>query len=169
MSRLIHLYCRVLDALAAAGLALMVALVFGNVVLRYAFDSGIAVSEELSRWLFIWITFLGAIVALREGGHLGTDLLLARLPPQLRRACGVLAQLLMLGICWLLLQGTLEQTRINWGNSAPSSGFSLAFFYGSGVVFAASAGLIVLQQLAAALLGTAPQAASQAPTATETA
>jgi TRAP-type C4-dicarboxylate transport system permease small subunit len=160
---LIHLYCRVLDALAAAGLALMVALVFGNVVLRYVFDSGIAVSEELSRWLFIWITFLGAIVALREGGHLGTDLLLARLPPRLRRACGVLAQLLMLGICWLLLQGTLEQTRINWSNTAPSSGFSLAFFYGSGVVFAVSAGLIVLQQLAAALLGhTPPQAATRA-------
>ena len=44
----------------------MVVLVFGNVVLRYVFNSGIAVSEELSRWLMVWLTFLGAIVALRE-------------------------------------------------------------------------------------------------------
>ena len=46
-------------------LALMVVMVFGNVVLRYGFNSGITVSEELSRWLFVWMTFLGAIVALR--------------------------------------------------------------------------------------------------------
>jgi hypothetical protein len=44
----------------AACLAAMVVLVFGNVVLRYGFNSGIAVSEELSRWLFVWLTFMGA-------------------------------------------------------------------------------------------------------------
>ena len=59
----------------------MVVLVFGNVVLRYGFNSGITVSEELSRWLFVWLTFLGAVVALREHAHLGTDTLVARLPP----------------------------------------------------------------------------------------
>jgi drug/metabolite transporter (DMT)-like permease len=52
------------DAKAAASLAVMVVLVFTNVVLRYALNSGIAVSEELSRWLFVWLTFLGGIVAL---------------------------------------------------------------------------------------------------------
>ena len=47
-------------------LAVMVVLVFGNVVLRYGFNSGITVSEELSRWLFVWMTFLGAIVGLQR-------------------------------------------------------------------------------------------------------
>ena len=51
----------------------MVVLVFGNVVLRYGFNSGITVSEELSRWLLVWLTFLGAIVAVREHAHLGVD------------------------------------------------------------------------------------------------
>ena len=61
-------------------LAVMVVLVFGNVVLRYGFNLGITVSEELSRLLFVWLTFLGAIVALREHGHLGVDMLVSRLP-----------------------------------------------------------------------------------------
>ena len=73
MSRWIERYCRLLDAISALCLAVMVVLVFGNVVLRYAFDSGISLSEEVSRWLFVWMTFLGAIVALKEHGHLGTD------------------------------------------------------------------------------------------------
>ncbi len=58
--------CRWINLLIALALAVMVVMVFGNVVLRYAFNSGIAISEEVSRWLFVWITFLGAIVAVRD-------------------------------------------------------------------------------------------------------
>ena len=72
-------FCRLLDLVSAAALALMALMVFGNVVLRYAFNSGIAVSEELSRWLFVWMTFLGAVVALKENGHLGTDMLVSQI------------------------------------------------------------------------------------------
>ena len=72
-------YCRLLEALMAILLAMMVVLVFGNVVLRYAANSGITVSEELSRWLFVWMTFLGAVVGLKEHAHLGTDMLVCRL------------------------------------------------------------------------------------------
>ena len=61
-----------IDTLLAAALAIMVVLVFGNVVLRYGFNSGITTSEELSRWLFVWVTFLGAVVALNERTHLST-------------------------------------------------------------------------------------------------
>ena len=63
-----------------ACLALMVVMVFGNVVLRYGFNSGITVSEELSRWLFVWMTFLGAARRAPRHAHLGTDMLVARLP-----------------------------------------------------------------------------------------
>ena len=51
MGRIIDIYCRILKCTIAVCLAVMVVLVFGNVVLRYAFNSGITVSEELSRWL----------------------------------------------------------------------------------------------------------------------
>ena len=114
MNSLLDRYCRVLDAMTALLLAIMVVLVFGNVVLRYAFNSGITVSEEMSRWLFVWLTFLGAIVALKEHGHLGTDMLVARLPVSGKKVCLVIGQLLMLFVTWLLFSGSLEQARINW-------------------------------------------------------
>ena len=53
MSRLLDGCCRFLEVLIGLALAIMVVLVFGNVVLRYAFNSGITVSEEVSRWLFV--------------------------------------------------------------------------------------------------------------------
>jgi len=81
IERLIDLYCRLLKVTIAACLAAMVVLVFTNVVMRYLFNSGIPTSEELSRWLLVWLTFLGAIVALRQHAHLGVDTLVRALPP----------------------------------------------------------------------------------------
>lgn len=147
MERVANTFCKGLNVLTALALAAMVLLVFGNVVLRYAFNSSIIVSEELSRWLFVWITFLGAVIALREHGHLGTDVLVSRLPPAGKKACLVAGHLVMLYICWLIFQGSLEQTRINMDVLAPSTQLPVAIVYSAGVVFAALAGLMLLLDL----------------------
>ena len=147
MSKFLRGYCRLLEWVMAGCLALMVILVFGNVVLRYAFNSGITVSEEVSRWLFVWLTFLGAVVALEQHAHLGTDMLVGRLGPTGKKICLMLAYLLMLYTCWLLFRGALEQTQINMDVTAPSSGASMGIFYASGVVFSVSSGIILLNDL----------------------
>jgi TRAP-type C4-dicarboxylate transport system permease small subunit len=136
INRWVHAYCRFLTAVIVALLAAMVVLVFGNVVLRYAANSGITVSEELSRWFFVWMTFLGAVVGLRERAHLGTDLLIGRLGRSGKRACLLISQLLMLWVTWLIFEGSLAQTRINWTVQAPVSELSMAWLSGVGVVFA---------------------------------
>jgi TRAP-type C4-dicarboxylate transport system permease small subunit len=147
MTNLLDRYCKLLEALIALALAIMVVLVFGNVVLRYALNSGITVSEEVSRWLFVWLTFLGAIVALKEHGHLGSDMLVSRLPVLGKKICLVLGHLLMLYITWLLFSGALAQARINFDVEAPVTGASMSIFYGAGVVFAVSAFVILLRDL----------------------
>lgn len=147
MNRWIDRACRGLEGVIAAMLAAMVVLVFGNVVLRYLFNSGITVSEEVSRWLFIWMTFLGAIVALREHGHLGVDMVVQRLPAWAKKICLGLGHLLMLYILWLLLQGSIAQARINWDVTAPTTGASMAIVYLSCVVFAVCAGFLMLLDL----------------------
>jgi TRAP-type transport system small permease protein len=149
----LHRYCKVLEVVIAACLVVMVVLVFGNVVLRYGFNSGISVSEEVSRWFFVWLTFLGGVVALHEHLHLGTDALVGRLGPLGKKVCLVIGYLLMLFVCWLVFSGSLEQTKINWDVSAPSSGASMAWFYSVGVVFAVSSAAILLNDLFKLLTG----------------
>ena len=109
MERIFDLYCAFLKAVIALCLAVMVVLVFGNVVLRYGFNSGITISEELSRWLLVWLTFLGAIVAVREHTHLGVDTLVRMLGPTGKRICFVVNYCLMLFADWLLLSGSWRQ------------------------------------------------------------
>ena len=147
MNRAIDGFCRVIEYLIAACLAVMVVMVFGNVVLRYAFNSGIIVSEEVSRWLFLWVTFLGAVVALKEHGHLGTDFVISRLPVMGKKICLVVGHLLMIYVTWLIFSGALTQARINLDVQAPVTGASMAFVYGTGVVFAVLAAPLLLRDL----------------------
>ena len=153
VDRVLRGYTRALDMLGGLFLAIMVVLVFGNVVLRYAFNSGITVSDEISRWLFVWLTFLGALVGMKEHGHLGVDSLVSRLPPFGKKFCLLASQVLILGVLWLLFSGSLEQTKINIDVQDPASGISMAYFYGVGLIFSVTAALIVLHDMYRVLAG----------------
>ena len=158
MTKIVEGYFTLLKFLIALFLAIMVVLVFGNVVLRYAFNSGITVSEEISRWLFVWLTFLGAIVALRQHAHLGVDTLVRALPPLGKKICFIASYVLMLYADWLLTLGSWKQAVLTFGDSAPASGISVGlFFYSSGLVFGVSAAVILLLDLVRVLSGNASE------------
>lgn len=153
LNTLIDGYCKWLSWLIAASLAVMVVLVFGNVIMRYGFNSGITVSEELSRWLFVWLTFLGAIVAMKEGAHLGSDTLVSRVPLAVKKVFFVVGHGLMLFVCWLLFKGAWEQTLINLETTSAVMETSMAIFYACGVVTAVSIALVLVHKLWRMLTG----------------
>jgi TRAP-type C4-dicarboxylate transport system permease small subunit len=153
VNRLVDGYFSLLKLVIVLCLAGMVVLVFTNVVLRYAFNSGITVSEELSRWLFVWLVFLGAIIGMREHGHLGMDSLVSRLPVWGKKACLIASQLLMIYATWLFLQGSWTQTMINRDSAAPASGLPMSLVYGIGVVFSVSVIPILLVDLYRVMAG----------------
>lgn len=138
---------RALEIVIVACLAVMAVLVFGNVVLRYAFDSGIAVSEELSRLLFVWLIFLGAILASVQRAHIGFDALVERLPLKGRKALVVFTGGLMLWACGMFLVGGWKQTEINLGNSYPVLGISYGWLYGVALVFGAGMTLAIANNI----------------------
>lgn len=142
IERFTALLFKAVEAFLALLLALMVVMVFGNVVLRYAFDSGIIISEELARFLFVWVTFLGAVVVFHQRGHLGMTMVVEALPPALRRLCLIVSDLLIVACALMFLKGAWQQTLLNLENVAPISNLPLAWVYGSGVV--SSVGIALL-------------------------
>jgi TRAP-type C4-dicarboxylate transport system permease small subunit len=109
MKKLTDLFFKLAEFTLVIMLSIMVIMVFGNVVLRYGFNDGIISSEELSRYLFIWITFLGAIVTLRENAHLGLDSVVRKLSLRGKKIAFAISNLLMLGCCCLMFYGTFKQ------------------------------------------------------------
>ena len=144
---------RALEAFLVALLAGMVVMVFGNVVLRYLFNSGIDLSEELSRYFFVWLTYIGAVVVMRENGHLGVDTLVGSLGRQGRLVCMVISDIIVLICSAMLLDGTWQQHAINASAVAPVTGLSMGYVYGVLYFAGVGIGFITLARLVRALTG----------------
>lgn len=147
MKRLIHWYFKALEVLIVLCLAAMCVMVFGNVILRHFFNSGINIAEELSRFMFIWLTFLGAIVAMREGGHLGVDMLVERLSGRPLFYVVIAAQSLVCMCCAVFLWGLLKQHALNVANTGLVTGISLSVVYSAAYLCAASIGIMALYNI----------------------
>lgn len=138
---------KLVEALLALLLLTMVVMVFGNVVLRYVFNSGIVVSEELSRFCFVWLTFIGAVVAMRDGTHLGMDAVVRALSRRGRLVCFTLSQAVILGCCALLFWGAWLQHEVNATTAAPVTGLPMIWVFGMAYVVAVGIGLHALVKL----------------------
>jgi len=135
-------------------LGLMVVLVFGNVVLRYGFNSGIMFSEEVSRFLFVWMVFLGSVLMLRDNGHLGVHTITKKLPLAGKKVCKFLSDVITLGCCVLLTIGGWRIVKINMNNIAPISGIPLGVVYIACLVCSVGMGILLLGSLYRLLSGT---------------
>jgi TRAP-type transport system small permease protein len=144
---------KLVEHLLVLGMSIMGLMVLGNVVLRYVFNSGLDISEEVTRFIFVWLTFLGSIVALKDGVHLGVDTLVRRLPKPARLLCYWLSHALMLWCCWLVWKGSWELTKNNLNNVAAISGLPVAAMYVSGLVASALMALILIGNLWRSLRG----------------
>lgn len=153
MSRISTFFFKGLEGLMVLLLAAMVAMVFGNVVLRYLFDTGIDVSEELSRFFFVWLTFIGAVVVGRENAHLGVETLVAHLGDSGRKVCMVLSDLFVIGCCAIFFWGTWQQAEINSTNYAPITEISMLWIYGIGFFTSLGLGLMAALRIVRVLTG----------------
>lgn len=71
-------------------LAVMVVVVFLQVIFRFVIRSSLPWSEELARYLMVWIVFLGASIGVKRKSHIGVEAVVALLPDRLRLWTAVL-------------------------------------------------------------------------------
>ena len=136
MAKLIDGFFRLLEFLVVACMVALVVMVFGILVLRYGFYSGITLSDEMSRYCFIWLTYIGAMVAMRDGAHLGVDTLIRKLSLRGKKICFFLSQSLMLFCNALFFIGTFKMHELQVTNVSPVVGLSMIWVYGIGYVTA---------------------------------
>lgn len=153
MKKFVESVFRAIEALIVLFLVSMTVMVFGNVVLRYGFDTGIVFSEEVSRYLFVWVIFLGAIVAMRDQSHMRVDIVVRKLPSFWQRICAIVSAGLMLMACWMLFSGSWAQVRLNWDVKAQVSGLPMPLVYGAMTVAAVGLALVIFSQMVRGELG----------------
>lgn len=132
---MLALYSRTLDGIdraarwvIIAAIASMICIVSLQVLLRYAFNSSLDWSDEASRLLFVCCMFLAIPLGIREGAHVGIELLTAKLPvavrPELAKACALVATVLMAVVCWQ----TVKVAWLTWDELMQSLNISTNWF-----------------------------------------
>lgn len=138
---------KALEMLVVIILAAMSCLVFLNVVLRYGFNSSINVTEEVSRYLFVWLAFLGAILAFSENQHVSVTMLAAKLSESKRKILSLFTDAAMLFCCYLIVDGSWTQFKLNLDNLAPISGLPQGITFFASVIAGALIGVLLCARL----------------------
>lgn len=130
---------------------LMVVFVFLNVVLRTFFNSGLTWSEELSRYLFVYVTYIGAISAMRANGHLGVDTLISRMKPQVQMVMYVVSQSLIAVIMGILIHGSYKMVIQNTASKTAALGIPYSVLYFAGIITGVSIAILAIANIAHAV------------------
>jgi TRAP-type C4-dicarboxylate transport system permease small subunit len=117
LTALCDLLARVAKLFIGALVGAIVVITLAAVWWRYVLNAPLAWPEQVSRIMFVWVTFVGAAVLYRERLHVAIDMFVSHLPRAGRRAVGWAVELIILGFnVVLLLYGlklsvdTLDQT-----------------------------------------------------------
>ncbi|MDG2961348.1 TRAP transporter small permease [Bisgaard Taxon 10/6] len=152
MKTLAQFVGKAIEAICVIILAAMSILVFLNVVLRYGFNSSINITEEVSRYLFVWLTFLAAVLAFNENQHVSVTVFVEKFSPAAKKLLFIITDVIMLFCCYLIVDGSWIQFNLNLNNLAPISGLPQGITYLASTVAGVLIGLLILARIATNLV-----------------
>ena len=157
MKQLVHSllkgFDRLLEVTLVVCMIVMFIFVFINVMMRLLMNSGIDISEELPRFAFVWMCFVGAVVGMRRHSHLGVDMVVAALPLFGRKVCWGISQAIMAVCSVYMLYGTWLQHDIIEKNASAVMQISMLYVYGISYLAGAAIIVICLANLVRLVLG----------------
>lgn len=154
--RVLRLAEKLLEATVALLLLALVVMVFTNIMLRFFLNSGIVVTEELSRIALSILILSGAVLALIRQRHIAMTLFVDTLPDPARKAVVALTGAVMIYGNWLLAKGAWMQATLNFSSSYPISGLPMATIYVTATLAGAALALVVAVRMALILTGRLP-------------
>ena len=107
----------------------MICVTLAQVIFRYVIAAPLPWSEEMARYCFVWIVFLGGAVGLARGIHLGVDLIVNLLPPRVQRGLDVLTSLLIGAFAATVIYASIPVLNMNMFQRSPALGVQMSWIY----------------------------------------
>lgn len=120
-----------LKFLCTVVMAGIVAMLFYAVVMRYAFHMPPAWTMELSRYLFLWMVMLCAVVVTREESHIRMSFLVNLIPPKPRFVWMTILRILMIGFCYVMIHYGMAILPVVSQAKSPTLEVSMGYMYAS--------------------------------------
>lgn len=94
---------RIEEAALVAMFAAMVGIIFFQVIMRYVFNNSLSWSEELGKFLFVWISWLGISIGHKRNEHIKITLVVDKLPRKLKIAFEAVSELILIIVCGITM------------------------------------------------------------------
>lgn len=107
----------------------MVSITFAQVFARYVLSNPLFWSEELARYCFVWIVFIGAGAALKRGSHIGVDYFVKRLSPRVANMLSIPITLLMGFFLGAVIINAIPVIQKNMAQFSPAVGLPMGLVY----------------------------------------
>ena len=136
-----------IGVIIVALLAVAFLIIFAQVVIRYVFKSGFPWMEESARYMIIWMSCLGASIAVRKKRHMSIDVLEVRFPPRLRKTMSFILDLAVLAFFIIIIIVGTKYALRNTENRSPGLNLRLTYVYFSIVFGMALSVLYAIEQM----------------------
>ena len=137
------------NIIMSLGLLSISLIVFMNVIARYFFDISFAWSEELSRYIIVWVTFLGVSSCARHNGHVNVDLIPSLLKDKLKYIQQIIVNLICIVLSLYMTIISINFTKMQFygGNTSISIAIPIWLIYLSTCIGFAFASYVYVRKL----------------------
>jgi len=142
--RFVFIYNHLEEIILVTLFAVMVTAIFIQVFMRYVLNDSLSWSEELGRFTFEWLTWIGISIGAREGEHIKITMLVDRLSFKVAQAANILSEIIVIIICVLTIYYGIQISSMFAGSYFTTIKISLAWGYASVVV---GCGLMTIRAL----------------------
>ncbi len=136
------------EIIIIAMFAIMVIVIFAQVIMRYVFNDSLYWSEELGKFIFVWISWLGISLGEREGEHIKITMLTSKFSFKKAHTFNILSCLIVLAICLITFYYSCSLVISQWTTHYAGIGISISWGY---LAVATGTGLMMARSVAAIL------------------
>jgi TRAP-type C4-dicarboxylate transport system permease small subunit len=143
---------KALKVISTVFMAVIVAILFYAVVMRYIFHQPPGWSIELSRYMFLWMVMFSVIVVTRERSHIQITFILDHLPDRARFVWLNILRILMIGFCVIMVHQGVAIYPIVSEASSPALDISMGWLYLSVPVGGVLMGIYILEGIVVSVI-----------------
>ena len=122
----------IIEKFIAFILAVIIVTMFTQVVFRYLLNQSLYWSEEIVRYLFVWLVFFGGALVVRDNGHIGIDFLLSIMPARYRKYFQLAGSIIVVVVSIFFIAAGLVLVFKLRGSHSPALGLPINWFlYGA--------------------------------------
>lgn len=118
----------ILQPIVFAAMVALIAVITLQIVSR-VFFTAVSWTEEVARFLLVWITFMGATLAFQRGRHIAVTFVVNALPGRIRQVARILAVAIALGFMMALVFIGYRYTQVQSFQTSASLGWSMTYVY----------------------------------------